>query len=206
MKEGIDIASDPIPVVPAAHYFCGGVVTNEFGCTDIKNLYACGEVAMTGMHGANRLASNSLLEAVAFAEFAAQNLETEFAKTEPPPEIPLWDISGVFDTEEWVIISHDRTTLQHLMWDYVGIVRSDNRLMKAQERSNIMLRDINDFYRKNPVRPEVIELRNMAIAARLLIECAKRRTESRGLHYNVDYPEKNDKYYQKDTIIRRGEI
>jgi L-aspartate oxidase len=206
MKEGIDIAADPIPVVPAAHYFCGGVVTDEFGCTDIKNLYACGEVAMTGMHGANRLASNSLLEAVAFAEFAAKNLETEFDKTEQPPEVPAWDISGVFDTEEWVIISHDRTTLQHLMWDYVGIVRSDNRLMKAQERSNIMLRDINDFYRKNPVRPEVIELRNMAIAARLLIECAKRRTESRGLHYNVDYPEKNDKYYQKDTIIRRGEI
>jgi L-aspartate oxidase len=112
----------------------------------------------------------------------------------------------VFDQEEWVIISHDRTTLQHLMWDYVGIVRSDNRLMKAEERSKIMLRDIFDFYRKNPVRPEVIELRNMAITARLLIECAKRRTESRGLHYNVDYPEKNDKYFLKDTIIKRGEI
>jgi len=206
MKEGIDIAATPIPVVPAAHYFCGGVVTDEFGKTDIKNLYVCGEVAMTGMHGANRLASNSLLEAVAFAEFAAENLQSEFSKAESLPEIPLWDDSGVFDQEEWVIISHDRTTLQHLMWDYVGIVRSDNRLMKAEERSKIMLRDILEFYRKNPVRPEVIELRNMAIAARLLIECAKRRTESRGLHYNIDYPEKNDKYFLKDTIIKRGEI
>jgi L-aspartate oxidase len=182
------------------------VVTDQFGRTDIKNLYACGEVAMTGMHGANRLASNSLLEAVAFAEFAAENLVSEFPKAETPPDIPLWDDSGVFDTEEWVIISHDRTTLQYLMWDYVGIVRSDNRLMKAEERSKIMLRDIFDFYRHNPVRPEVIELRNMAIAARLLIECAKRRTESRGLHYNIDYPEKDDKYFLKDTIIKRGEI
>ena len=206
LKEGIDIATTPIPVVPAAHYFCGGVITDEFGRTDIKNLYACGEVAMTGMHGANRLASNSLLEAVAFAEFAAENLNLEFSAVEPPPEIPLWDDSGVFDQEEWVIISHDRTTLQHLMWDYVGIVRSDNRLMKAEERSIIMLRDIFDFYRKNPVRTEVIELRNMAITARLLIECAKRRTESRGLHYNIDYPEKDDQYFLKDTIIKRGEI
>lgn len=206
MKEGIDIATTPIPVVPAAHYFCGGVVTDEFGRTDITNLYACGEVAMTGMHGANRLASNSLLEAVAFAEFSAGHLKNEFPKTAPPPEIPLWDISGVFDQEEWVIISHDRLTLQHIMWDYVGIVRSDNRLMKAEERVSIMLRDVYDFYRKNPVKPEVIELRNMAIAARLLIECAKRRTESRGLHYNVDYPEKNDKYFLKDTIVKRGEI
>jgi L-aspartate oxidase len=206
LKEGIDIAVTPIPVVPAAHYFCGGVVTDQFGRTDIKNLYACGEVAMTGMHGANRLASNSLLEAVAFAEFAAENLVSEFPKAETPPDIPLWDDSGVFDTEEWVIISHDRTTLQYLMWDYVGIVRSDNRLMKAEERSIIMLRDIFDFYRHNPVRPEVIELRNMAIASRLLIESAKRRTESRGLHYNIDYPEKDDKYFLKDTIIKRGEI
>ncbi len=206
MNLGIDIAVEPIPVVPAAHYFCGGVVTDESGRTDIGNLYACGEVAMTGMHGANRLASNSLLEAVAFAEFAFENLKEEFSRTNPPPKIPTWDVTGVFDTEEWVIISHDRITLETLMWDYVGIVRSDNRLLKAEERCRIMNRDIRDFYRKNPVRPQVLELRNMAITARLLIECAKRRKESRGLHYNSDYPQKDDKYFLKDTIVRRGEI
>ncbi len=207
MSIGIDIAKTPIPVVPAAHYFCGGVVTDDFGRTDIKNLYACGEVAMTGMHGANRLASNSLLEAVAFAEFASENLETEFSRAMPPPlEIPAWDESGVFDSEEWVIVSHDSSTLKNLMWDYVGIVRSDNRLRKARERCHLMYSDIIDFYRQNPVRSDVIELRNIAIASGLLIECALKRKESRGLHYNLDYPEKDDKNFLHNTIIKRGEI
>jgi L-aspartate oxidase len=203
---GIDIAKSPIPVVPSAHYFCGGVVTDELGRTDIKNLYACGEVAMTGMHGANRLASNSLLEAVAFASFAAENLESEYSGIPPPPEVPPWDESGVFDSEEWVIVSHDRSTITRLMWDYVGIVRSNNRLKKADVRCLIMSKDIIDFYRKNPVRSEVIELRNMAITAGLLIKSARMRKESRGLHYNIDHPERDDENFLHDTILKQEEI
>jgi L-aspartate oxidase len=200
---GIDIASQPIPVVPAAHYFCGGVVTDEFGRTDIGNLYACGEVAMTGMHGANRLASNSLLEAVAFAKFSAARVEDDLSNIGSSPEIPAWDESGVFDSEEWVIVSHDRHTLTRLMWDYVGIVRSNNRLRKAWERCHLMVRDVREFYRKNPVRTDVVELRNMVTAAQLIIESAMMRKESRGLHYNLDCPNRDDVNFLRDTIIKK---
>jgi len=200
---GIDMAAQPIPVVPAAHYFCGGVVTDENGKTDIENLYACGEVAMTGMHGANRLASNSLLEAVAFAKFSANEVDRELEKIAAPPDIPAWDESGVFDSEEWVIVSHDRHTLTRMMWDYVGIVRSNNRLRKAWERCHLMVRDVREFYRRNPVRVDVVELRNMVTAAQLLIESAIQRRESRGLHYNIDYPHRDDVNYQRDTIIKK---
>jgi L-aspartate oxidase len=161
---------------------------------------------MTGMHGANRLASNSLLEAVAFARFASENLGEAYDSVSHPDDIPPWDESGVFDSDEWVIVSHDKNTLTRLMWDYVGIVRSDNRLRKAAVRCQVMSRDIIDFYRKNPVRPEVIELRNMAIAAKLLIHSARSRKESRGLHYNVDYPKKDDKNWNHDTIVKQGDI
>jgi L-aspartate oxidase len=200
---GIDIATQPIPVVPAAHYFCGGVVTDEFGQTDIRNLYACGEVAMTGMHGANRLASNSLLEAVAFADFAAGEIGKSLGDIHDLPDIPPWDESGVFDSEEWVIVSHDRNTLARMMWDYVGIVRSNNRLRKAWERCHLMTRDVTEFYRRNPVRSEVIELRNMETVALLLIESALMRRESRGLHYNIDYPTRDNENFLRDTIRRR---
>jgi L-aspartate oxidase len=200
---GIDMAVEPIPVVPAAHYFCGGVVTNEFAHTDIGNLYACGEVAMTGMHGANRLASNSLLEAVAFAKFAAHEVDSTLGSIPDVPEIPIWDESGVFDSEEWVIVSHDRNTLTRMMWDYVGIVRSNNRLKKAWERCHLMVRDIREFYRKNPVRADVVELRNMATAAQLLIESAIYRKESRGLHYNIDYPFRDEQNFNRDTLIKK---
>ena len=200
---GIDIATEPIPVVPAAHYFCGGVVTDEHGKTDIENLYACGEVAMTGMHGANRLASNSLLEAVAFARFAVQRVENELPQIGEPPSVPAWDESGVFDSEEWVIVSHDRNTLTRMMWDYVGIVRSNNRLRKAWERCHLMTRDVREFYRRNPVRADVVELRNMVTTAQLLIESALMRKESRGLHYNIDYPNRDDLNFKRDTIIRK---
>jgi L-aspartate oxidase len=200
---GIDMAVQPIPVVPAAHYFCGGVVTDGDGKTDIENLYACGEVAMTGMHGANRLASNSLLEAVAFAKFAAARVENELRDIASPPDIPAWDESGVFDSEEWVVVSHDRHTLTRMMWDYVGIVRSNNRLRKAWERCHIMTRDVREFYRRNPVRVDVVELRNIVTAAQLVIESAIQRRESRGLHYNIDYPKRDDINYQRDTIIKK---
>jgi L-aspartate oxidase len=202
----IDISKEPIPVVPSAHYFCGGVVADEYGRTDIQNLYVCGEVAMTGMHGANRLASNSLLEAVAFARFSSESLGEVYDSVSHPADIPPWDESGVFDTDEWVVISHDKNTLTRLMWDYVGIVRSDNRLRKAAVRCQIMSKDIIDFYRKNPVRSDVIELRNMAIAAKLLIHSARSRKESRGLHYNIDYPKKDDKNWNHNTIVKQGDI
>lgn len=200
---GIDIASRPIPVVPAAHYFCGGVVSDEFGRTDIGNLYACGEVAMTGLHGANRLASNSLLEAVAFAKFAAADVADRLCDVAEPPEIPAWDESGVFDSEEWVIVSHDRHTLTRMMADYVGIVRSNNRLRKAWERCHLMVRDVREFYRRNPVRVDVVELRNLVTVAQLIIESAIQRRESRGLHFNVDYPNRDDANYLRDTIIKK---
>lgn len=202
---GIDISKEWIPVVPAAHYMCGGVITDLEGKTDIENLYACGEVAMTGMHGANRLASNSLLEAVAFADFAAQSSKETFTreKGKSHPDIDDWSLHGSFDTKEWVIISHDKHEIQTFMWDYVGIVRSNRRLEKAKARVEISRKEIEDFFHLNPVREDVIELRNLVTTAELIILSALARKESRGLHYNVDYPKKDDRNFCKVTIIRK---
>ncbi len=205
---GIDITKDWIPVVPAAHYMCGGVVTNLEAQTDIENLYACGEVAMTGMHGANRLASNSLLEAVAFANFAA---ESSRKKSGPDrnaefPRIPEWSTKGVFDQKEWVIISHARQEIEAFMWNLVGIVRSNSRLEMAKARIDILLKEITEFYHKNPVTYEVIELRNISQAAELIIRSALFRKESRGLHYNQDYPKKDDLNWKKDTVLSEVEF
>jgi L-aspartate oxidase len=204
---GIDITKEWIPVVPAAHYICGGVITDMEGKTAIENLYAAGEVACTGMHGANRLASNSLLEAVVFADFSARSSKEKFKsiKDFSLPPIPQWSLKGVFDQKEWVIISHDRDWIQRFMWDYVGIVRSNRRLEQAKKRIQILLDEINQFYKVNPVTYDVVELRNIAMVAGLIIECALQREESRGLHYNIDYPEKDDKNWLKDTILRSGE-
>jgi L-aspartate oxidase len=202
---GIDPVKEPIPVVPAAHYFCGGVVVDINSRTSIKRLLAAGEVACTGMHGANRLASNSLLEAVAYADFAAnwtaKNIKTPKAKKDPP--LPAWDESAVFDHREWVVISHDLEEIRKLMWDYVGIVRSNNRLKNAGDRCMVMRKHIREFYLKNPVRVEVLELRNISEVAFILIQSALLRKESRGLHYNVDYPNIDNKNFKKDTVIQR---
>jgi L-aspartate oxidase len=204
---GLDITKDWIPVVPAAHYICGGVITDLEGRTGIENLYACGEVTCTGMHGANRLASNSLLEAVAFAHFAAHSAKHKLStmKRFSFPPIPAWSLEGVFDQQEWIIISHNRDWIQKFMWDYVGIVRSNRRLEQARRRIDILLDEIRSFYRINPVTYDVIELRNITIAAKLIIECALLRKESRGLHYNVDYPEKDDNNWLKDTVLKSEE-
>ncbi len=201
---GLDITKNWIPVVPAAHYICGGVLTDLQGKTGIENLYACGEVACTGMHGANRLASNSLLEAVAFAHFAGESAKTRLRsmKRFSFPPIPSWSLVGVFDQQEWIIISHNRDWIQKFMWDYVGIVRSNRRLEQARRRIDILLDEILDFYRVNPVNYDVIELRNIATVAKLIIECALQRKESRGLHYNVDHPGKDDENWLKNTILR----
>lgn len=199
----LDITGEWIPVVPAAHYICGGVQTDLYGRSSIESLWAIGEVASTGMHGANRLASNSLLEAVAFAEFASRDSTAKFKeiKNQPLPRVPEWSSSGVFDQKEWVIVSHDRQEIAQLMWDYVGIVRSNYRLDKARERLEILSRDIEDFYRKNPVRGDVIELRNIATVAELIVKSAQMRRESRGLHFNLDYPERDDQKGLKETLL-----
>jgi L-aspartate oxidase len=208
LKLGMDITSQWIPVVPAAHYMCGGILTDEFGQTSIENLYAGGETACTGMHGANRLASNSLLEGLAFADFAAldsaqilrEQAEANF------PFFPDWSEEGVFDHREWVVISHDKEEIQKLMWDYVGIVRSDQRLERAQARLKILLSEIEDFYKKNPVTYDLIELRNMATLADLVVRSALLRKESRGLHFNQDFPERDDKDFLRDTIIKNPNL
>jgi L-aspartate oxidase len=208
LSHGIDAARMPIPVVPAAHYMCGGVVTDLDGRTAIEGLLACGEVAHTGVHGANRLASNSLLEALVFAHRASRIVHQETTgavrKTsrEEEPKFPAWSDEGTFDSEEWIVISHDRAEIQLLMTDYVGIVRSDKRLHRARERIHIILREIDEFYRRSPVRAALIELRNLATVAELVIRCAQMRKESRGLHYTIDYPEQDDEHWLKDTVIR----
>jgi len=204
LSHGIDAARVPIPVVPAAHYMCGGVVTDLQGRTAIRGLLACGEVAHTGVHGANRLASNSLLEALVFSHRASRSVREEWHRIDQKDGVkfPSWSTEGTFDGEEWIVISHDRSEIQLLMTDYVGIVRSDKRLQRARERIHIILREIDEFYRRSPVRSELIELRNLATVAELVIRCAQTRQESRGLHYTIDYPERDDEHWLKDTVIR----
>jgi len=204
-RSGIDPVTEPIPVVPAAHYFCGGVLTDTNGRTSINYLSAAGEVACTGMHGANRLASNSLLEAVAFADFAAEWTVKNISeiKRRRMYSIPDWDVSGIFDRQEWVVVSHDLHTIRKLMWNFVGIVRSNSRLRQAFDRVKLKRKYIRQFYKTNPIRPEVLQLRNIVDIAFTLIQSALLRKESRGLHYNVDYPEKNDREFKQNTIIER---
>lgn len=204
LKTGIDITKERIPVVPAAHYVCGGILTDESSRTDIQNLYACGEVACSGMHGANRLASNSLLEALALADFASQDAvqRIKALKQKGFPEIPVWSTEGVFDHQEWVVLSHDREEIQNLMWDYVGIVRTNSLLKRAHKRINILIAEIERFYKTNPVTYDLIELRNLAVLSDLIIRSAMLRKESRGLHYNSDHAGRDDKNYLKDTVLR----
>jgi len=201
----LDITKEMIPVVPAAHYMCGGVSTDLKGKTTIGNLYACGEVSQTGVHGANRLASNSLLEALVFSHQAAQYTSKIVSDISAPPrEIPPWDDSGTFNSDEWVLIAHDRYEIQKLMWDYVGIVRSDFRLDRAKRRVKMIWQEIEDYYRRTKISEELLELRNLATVAQLIIKSAMIRKESRGLHYNIDYPEKDDAHYLHDTIIQQS--
>jgi L-aspartate oxidase len=206
LKFKIDITKEPIPVVPAAHYSGGGVVTDLKGQTSIEGLYACGEVAFTGVHGANRLASNSLLEALVFAHEASQSA-TNFIQEHDfvLPPIPHWDDSGTFNSEEWVLISHDKKEIKTLMWDYVGIVRSVLRLERALSRIRLIRQEVENFYRRTKVTDSLIELRNLATVAQLIIQSAQYRKESRGLHYMTDYPKTDDENYLKDTIIHRRE-
>jgi len=200
----IDITQEPIPVVPAAHYMCGGIKTTLEGKTSIAGLYATGEVACTGLHGANRLASNSLLEALVLSGRAAGAAIDEIKRTPPPPRsLPLLEQKGKHDSEEWILISHDRIEIQRLMWDYVGIVRSNHRLVRALRRLKLIAGEVEDFYRRAPVAEGIVELRNLALVAQLIIRSATMRKESRGLHYTTDYPDRDDRHWRRDTILRR---
>ena len=189
---GLDITKEWIPVVPAAHYSCGGVVTDEFGRTTIRQLFACGETACTGVHGANRLASNSLLEALYFADVAARKAVETIQNVPFEEAIPEWDETGTYNTKEWVLVSHNREELQQVMWDYVGIVRSDLRLERALRRARLLYEEVESFYERNRVSIPLCELRNLISVAYLIITAALERKESIGLHYSTDYePVKN---------------
>lgn len=196
---GIDITREPIPVVPAAHYTCGGVVVDSHGRTDVPNLYAIGETTFTGLHGANRMASNSLLECFVYARSAAADILAELPKAQALVALPCWDASQVTDSDEDVIIAHNWDELRRFMWDYVGIVRTNKRLARAQHRVRLLLDEIDEFYSNYKVSRDLIELRNLAQVAELIINSAMQRHESRGLHYTLDYPDLLPE--ARDTIL-----
>ncbi|HMW28043.1 MAG TPA: L-aspartate oxidase [Plasticicumulans sp.] len=201
---GFDMRREPLPIVPAAHYTCGGVMTDFAGHTDLPGLYAVGEVAFTGLHGANRMASNSLLECLVFAASAGQDILTRLADVPPPPPLPDWDESRVTDSDEEVVVSHNWLELRRFMWDYVGIVRTDKRLARARHRVELLLREIDEYYGHFRISADVIELRNLAQVAELIIRCALARQESRGLHYTLDYPDTDTAHPPRDTVLVPG--
>lgn len=198
LSYGIDITHEPIPIVPAAHYTCGGIVTNTHGQTDIPNLYAIGESSFTGLHGANRMASNSLLECMVFATSAAEHIQNNEVVTKQW-DIPFWDDSQVTDSDEDVIISHNWDELRHFMWDYVGIVRTNKRLQRARRRVQLLSQEVTEYYSNYKISSDLIELRNLITVADLIIQSAIRRKESRGLHYTLDYPSQTRQ--PRDTIL-----
>jgi L-aspartate oxidase len=199
LRYGIDITREPIPVVPAAHYTCGGVVVDQRGRADLSNLYAIGETSCTGLHGANRMASNSLLECFVYARSAAQDIRAQWPDVAPPAVAEAWDESRVIDSDEAVVISHNWDELRRFMWDYVGIVRSRKRLERALNRIELLQREILEYYANYRVGGDLLELRNLAIVAELIIRSALSRRESRGLHYNIDYP--TVQAIARDTIL-----
>jgi len=186
LKYGYDITKQPIPVVPAAHYTCGGVVTDKNGRTNIKNLYAIGESACTGLHGANRMASNSLLECIVFAISASKDIKTLLTKTQITKNIKQWDASKVTDSDEEIVVTHNWGELRRLMWDYVGIVRTNKRLERAKHRIELLKKEIQEYYGNFRVTKNLLELRNLIVVADLIVKAAVKRKENIGLHYNLD--------------------
>ena len=202
LEYGINITRDPIPVVPAAHYMCGGIAVDEWSRSSLDRLYAVGETANTGVHGANRLASNSLLEAVVFSRRAAEDVVRRLPEARPDtPDVPAWDVSGTQDPKLKVELTHDKSEIQTIMWDYAGIMRSDQLLSRALRRLTTIRNEVEPYYKKTRISEELLEVRNMALAGELIVRCALQRRESRGLNYNIDWPEKDDKNFLKDTII-----
>ena len=202
---GIDMTRDPIPVVPAAHYMCGGIATDMFGRSDIQRLYAIGETACTGLHGANRLASNSLLEALVYANKAAEQAVRDLNRLNftNSLDLPSWDEVGTTDSDEVIMVSHNWDEIRRFMWNYVGIVRSVKRLARVKRRIENIQNEIREYYWNFKVAADLIELRNIATVAELIIQCATHRKESRGLHHNIEYPFRDDQRWKKDTLVRR---
>lgn len=201
LEFGFDLTREAIPVVPAAHYTCGGVITDLNGKTDVPGLYAIGEVAFTGLHGANRMASNSLLECLVFAESASTYIDSLRGERLFNVKIPDWDESRVTDSDEEVVVTHNWHELRRSMWDYVGIVRTNKRMRRAQSRVNLLLNEIDEYYGNFRITSDLLELRNLCVAANLIIMSALMRKESRGLHYTLDYPATNDNEPPSNTIL-----
>jgi L-aspartate oxidase len=201
---GIDMAVQPIPVVPAAHYMCGGVVADEHGRTSVPGLYAIGEVSCSGLHGANRLASNSLLEGLVFGHRAALMGAEELKGVGPFPEVLEWDAGKAVPSDEIVVVSQNWEEIRRLMWNYVGIVRTTKRLQRAQRRLSMLREEIREYYWAYQVTRDVLELRNIADVAQVIVECASRRHESRGLHYNLDWPQ-SAQAEAHDTVLTRDD-
>jgi L-aspartate oxidase len=195
---GINIARERIPVVPAAHYTCGGVVVDQYGATDIRGLYVIGETACTGLHGANRMASNSLLECFVYASSAARHMSTSLPDT-VPDRLPAWDDSRVRMSDEAVVIQHSWHALRRLMWDYVGIERTNRRLKRAENHISVLEQEVDEYYASFTITKELLELRNLTLVSKLMIDSAQSRKESRGLHFNSDYPSKLSE--GRDTVL-----
>jgi L-aspartate oxidase len=205
LEFGVDMTTQPIPVVPAAHFMCGGISTDLHGRTSIPGLWAIGECACTGLHGANRLASNSLLEGVVFGHRAAVRLCAQIAelRQSPFPEVPAWQVGNAVQSDEEVVVAHNWDELRRTMWNYVGIVRSDARLRRAARRISLLQEEIREYYWKHLVTRDLLELRNIATVAELIVSCASARHESRGLHSTIDYPETSPRL-ATDTVVKRG--
>jgi len=202
---GLNLSTDWIPVVPAAHYTCGGVVTNLDAESSLPGLFACGEVASTGLHGANRLASNSLLEAVVMADRGAAAIDSYLSSSRPDlPDLPDWVSGDVHDSDEQVVISHNWDELRRAMWDYVGIVRTTKRLERARTRIGTLKREIHDYYWNFRIEPRLLELRNLIQIADLIVQCGLQRKESRGLHFTLDFPEKGGRAENTEVILEPG--
>lgn len=201
LKFGYDMTREPLPVVPAAHYTCGGVMTDLYGKTDIPGLYAIGETAFTGLHGANRMASNSLMECLVFAASAARHINSRLDRPYAVVDIPEWDESRVTDSDEEIVVAHNWDELRHFMWDYVGIVRTNKRLERALRRVDMLEREINEYYSNFRVTNDLLELRNLVLVSHLIIESAIARNESRGLHYTLDYPHTDTSRPPRNTIL-----
>lgn len=201
LEYGYDLTKQPVPIVPAAHYTCGGVLVDLNARTDLSQLYAVGEVSWTGLHGANRMASNSLLECVVFAESCAEDILAQWDRVPMPPKLPDWDASRVTDSDEEVVVSHNWHELRQLMWDYVGIVRTDKRLERAQRRIHLLQQEIQEYYAHFRVSNDLLELRNLVQVADLIVRSAMSRKESRGLHSNRDYPNTVASEFAKNTIL-----
>jgi len=200
LRFGFDISREPIPIVPAAHYFCGGIVTDLEGKTSIDCLYAIGETACTGLHGANRMASNSLLECLVLAESSAESIAKKLSICKQTFNIPEWDESRVIESDEDIMVSHNWDELRRIMWNYVGIVRSSSRLMRAQKRIELLKDEIDEFYGSYKMKSDLIELRNLVQIADLIIKSAMTRRESRGLHFTLDHPNASEEY-DSDTVL-----